>query len=265
MNSCNFKNLEVSEEQQNSYSSASPFPHIFIDDFLTNDRYSELAEQFPGVTDTTWYKFRSAMENNKRNSTDLESLPSCFQEVMRDFNGSEFIKYLEEMTGITGLIPDPEFLGGGLHKTGIGGKLGMHIDYNLHPTLKLDRRLNAILYLNDYWEDSWGGSLEFWNENVTECVTKISNKGNRLVIFNTDERSWHGHPNPLACPEDVYRHSIAFYYYTEGRPANEVAPEHNTIFRLRPGEVLKHTVYDRLLLLIPSFVRNFLRKVKGML
>lgn len=257
-----FNNLNVGAQNRNKYLSASPFPHVFIDDFLSSDCYSQLVAEFPDVNSTTWYKFRSTMENNKRNSTDLSTLPDSFKKILMEFNSNEFLSFLEELTGICDLIPDPSFKGGGLHKTGHGGKLGIHVDYNFHPTLKLDRRLNAILYLNDYWEDSWGGSLELWNEDVSECVKKISNKGNRLVVFNTDERSWHGHPDPLNCPKDVYRHSIAFYYYTKGRPEAEVAPEHNTIFKPRPNEIIKPTLYDQFVKLTPVFIKNLIRKIK---
>ena len=37
---------------------------------------------------------------------------------------------------------------------------------------------------------------------------------NKTVIFHTDDDSPHGHPEPLNCPNNVLRNSIALYYYS---------------------------------------------------
>jgi len=59
---------------------------------------------------------------------------------------------------------------------------------------------------------------------------------NRCVIFNTTDFSFHGHPDPLTCPEGRTRKSLAMYYYTNGRPAEEISGDHSTLFKARPGE-----------------------------
>jgi hypothetical protein len=60
---------------------------------------------------------------------------------------------------------------------------------------------------------------------------------NRMVVFSTTEHSYHGHPEPLACPEDRSRRSMALYYYSAGRPEERgiVADAHNTVWA-HPGE-----------------------------
>ena len=103
---------------------------------------------------------------------------------------------------------------------GRGGKLNIHLDYSIHPKLKLQRKLNLILYLSEDWNISWGGSLEFWSHNQelnrpNQREVTIENIFNRAVIFDTTQNSWHGFPNPLTCPEDKYRKSIAVYYLTD--------------------------------------------------
>jgi hypothetical protein len=55
----------------------------------------------------------------------------------------------------------------------------------------------------------------------------------RAVVFNTTETSWHGHPDPLACPESRYRRSLALYYFTVPEPGG--MRQHTTVFKARPG------------------------------
>ena len=54
------------------------------------------------------------------------------------------LEFLETLTGIDGLVPDPYFAGGGLHQIVRGGFLKVHADFNWHPKLRLDRRLNML-------------------------------------------------------------------------------------------------------------------------
>ena len=144
---------------------------------------------------------------------------------------------------IEGLIPDPYYRGGGIHQILPGGKLDIHIDFNKHQKLKLDRRLNALLYLNKDWKEEYGGNFELWsgeNKNgkhiLHKCHNKILPLFNRFVVFSTSEKSYHGHPEALNCPKDRARQSIATYYYTNGRPANEDVDAHSTTFIAKPED-----------------------------
>lgn len=118
------------------------------------------------------------------------------------------------MTGIEGLIQDPYLFGGGIHSVGAGGFLKIHADFNWHHKLNLYRRLNLLLYLNSDWQETWGGALELWDVDMASCRVSIPPLINRMVIFNTSDMSFHGHPDPLMCPENRMRNSIALYYYT---------------------------------------------------
>ena len=146
-------------------------------------------------------------------------------------NGYEMLQFLEALTGIEGLIPDPYFGGGGLHQIEPGGFLKIHADFNVHPKLKLDRRLNLLTYLNKDWRDEWGGHLELWNAPMTERRQRIAPLFNRTVVFSTTDTSFHGHPHPLTSPPGVTRKSVSLYYYTAGRPQEERSAPHDTIFR----------------------------------
>ncbi len=234
------------EELREKYSSADPFPHIAIDNFLQPDVYRQLADEFPGPEAPLWFEFKASTENKKLQSNNFYAIPVHLRQFIAECNGPAFVRFLERMTGIENIVPDPHLYGGGLHQTKTGGHLGVHIDYNFHETWGLDRRLNVILYLNDEWDDAFGGHLELWNKDVSSMSQRIAPIGNRLVVFNTDEFSWHGHPNPLQCPPDRTRRSIALYYYTNGRPDSEAATAHNTVFKERPGERYRLTFKERL-------------------
>ncbi len=145
---------------------------------------------------------------------DEEFHPST-RELIQFAHEPPFIEWLERTTGENGLVPDPHLFGGGLHRISRGGYLSMHRDFNLHPKLGLYRRLNLLLYLNPDWQSGWGGNLI-----LGKTARSIPPDRNTMVVFTTDDDSWHGHPAPLACPENVYRDSIALYYYSAIKPDN---------------------------------------------
>ena len=155
-------------------------------------------------------------------------------EVLNYLNSDEFIGFLRHITGIEDLIGDNSFAGGGVHIIPPGGKLGVHCDFSIHDDQKFNgywRRVNVLLYMNHDWKDEWEGHLELWDKprkRGGECVSKIRPDFNKMIIFGTSENSWHGHPTPLACPEDKKRISLATYYYSK-QPSSDTS-NHSTLF-----------------------------------
>jgi hypothetical protein len=149
------------------------------------------------------------------------------------FNSMPFIRIVENVTGIKGLIPDPYFQGGGFHEIGTDGHLSMHADFNHHKPMNLERRVNILIYLNDDWKDEHGGQLELWTTDMKERRQSIVPLANRCVMFTTTGQSMHGNPNPIAHPEGRTRKSIALYYYTSTWDQDRVAK--TTQFKPRPG------------------------------
>ena len=144
-----------------------------------------------------------------------------------------FLKYIQSLTNIEEtLISDPYLEGGGYHEIKKDGLLEVHVDFNKHFFIDIDRRVNLLLYLNKDWNPQWGGLLEFYDKkNLEKPVKKIIPTFNRCVIFNTTSESYHGHPTPLKCPGEISRKSIALYYYSSGRPSSEKTSSHSTLFR----------------------------------
>ena len=220
---------------QKEYSQAEPFPHIVIDNFLPEALLNRVLNEFPSPETIDWRTFDSSAEKKLASTSELQ-MGENTRLLLQQLNSSTFISFLEKLTGIDGIIPDPHYLGGGLHQIEKGGYLKIHVDFNRHKRLRLDRRLNLLIYLNKDWQEEYGGHFEMWDSDMTECKKKILPIFNRCVIFNTTDFSFHGHPEPLNCPENRTRKSLALYYYSNGRPAYEVTDGHTTVFKERPEE-----------------------------
>ena len=221
------------------YASADPFPHVVIDDFLPAHVAEGMLEDFPGPSAPCWQADEKGPQAGKlgtRHASRMVGVPGRLYLNLLAFNSSSFVEFLEDLTGITGLIPDPHFIGGGLHQNPRGAKLEIHADFNRYKRLALDRRINALFFLNPNWDPKWGGQLELWDRDMKECRQRLDPIFNRLVVFNTTSDSYHGHPDPLVCPNEVTRKSLAFYYYSNGRPASERRRAHSTLWQRRPGD-----------------------------
>lgn len=218
-----------------TYQAGVPFPHIAIDNFFPESVVDQVLGEFPRPDSIEWREFKSSRER-KLASSNEQVLGPATRRLIWELNSQVFLEFLQVLTGIDNLIPDPMLAGGGLHQIVRGGKLGVHVDFNKHHHYQLDRRLNLLLYLNKDWEEEYGGHFELWDRDVTKCVKKLLPVFNRIAVFSTSEHSWHGHPDPLNCPEDMSRKSLALYYYTNGRPEEERASGHSTVFKNRPGE-----------------------------
>ncbi|HEU4889777.1 MAG TPA: 2OG-Fe(II) oxygenase [Thermoanaerobaculia bacterium] len=213
------------------YTSADPFPHIVLDDLFDDATLQRVLDDFPSPDETRWMRFDSPTEKKLGYYHEHSTITPAVRAFLDAMNGFEMLLFLEALTGIEGLIPDPYFGGGGLHQIETGGFLKVHADFNVHPKLKLDRRVNMLIYLNHGWQDEWGGHLELWNASMTERRRKIAPVFNRTVVFSTTDTSFHGHPHPLVTPPGVTRKSVSLYYYTAGRPEEERSAPHDTIFK----------------------------------
>jgi Rps23 Pro-64 3,4-dihydroxylase Tpa1-like proline 4-hydroxylase len=230
---------EVAERHRDSFRTAQPFPHVVIDGLLPEDLLNEVVGEFPLPEERQdWQRADHDKSVKLWLSRDWVLGPTT-RHLLNQFNSAVFVDMLEKLTGIAGLIPDPHYLGGGLHQIERGGFLKIHCDCNRHDRLQLDRRINALLYLNRDWQDDWGGHVELWDSAMRHKVRKIAPVFNRLLVFATTDTSYHGHPDPLLCPPDVTRRSLALFYYTNGRPAHERSAPHGSAHRARPGEVFR--------------------------
>jgi len=217
------------------YRDNDPCPHIRIMDFINPEFAEEMAEEFPAMGTDSWTKYKHKNEN-KLGLSHRNLFPELIGQAVDELNSPAFVSWLSQLTGIAGLMPDPSLEGGGLHQSGRGGFLNVHTDFSAHHYHKNWRRqVNLILYLNPNWQPEWGGSLELWDPGVRNCAVKYLPLINHAVIFTTNEKSLHGFPDPLTCPESVSRKSLALYYYTEEKTELQAR---STDYRPRPEDGL---------------------------
>jgi len=244
-------------EQAASFAGAMPFAHIAIDDFLTVEACDALLDEFEKPSESGGWGHYVHYNERKLGATQLEKMGPRTQEIVAALSSQAFLDWLEKVTGIEALVPDPELDGGGLHKIERGGFLNVHVDFLAHTTHRnWSRQLNLLLYLNRDWDDAYGGALELWDANMEKNIRAVAPVFNRCVIFHTAPGSYHGHPTPLTCPPDRSRKSLALYYFRDEGTPQRLRPTH---YRARPDDPFwKHGLVaaDRLALRVYSFLKR---------
>jgi hypothetical protein len=220
------------------YRENEPCPHILLKDFLDREVAREMATVFPDSTSAEWTQYKHANEN-KLGMAKRKFFPPAIGMVTDELNSPEFVAWISDLTGIPNLMADPMLEGGGLHQSGRGGYLNVHSDFSMHHFhTNWHRRVNLILYLNPGWQEEWGGAIELWERSsakrMARCAVKYAPLLNHALIFTTDERSLHGFPDPLICPDGVSRKSLALYYYTVEKDKKVVV--HSTDYFARPQD-----------------------------
>jgi hypothetical protein len=241
MNLIDFERLDqVAEERHAFYASAAPFPHVVIDDFLPQDVAEQLLRDFDATHDG--WKHYNHFNERKLALTDLPQMPAHTQALIEALQSERATSFIGTLSGIEGLIPDPDLEGAGMHLVRRDGFLNIHTDFLTHtkkPTWA--RRINLLIYLNKDWEPGWNGDLELWSGDMSTCTVSIAPSFNRCVIFSTIERSFHGHPHKLACPPDRSRKCLLLYYYTNEERTLKFS---STNYRATPDAGL----YERLMI-----------------
>ncbi len=229
---------KVRQQFKNGGFSKVPFVHCMVDNFLPEELAEQCLSEFPSLDDDCWeFETDSDIEIKQRTKWQSEfDIPDGIVDSIRVLNSSQMLRVMSEVFEIPKLIPDPYYTGGGLNACTSGGLLGVHVDGNYHDATALNRRLNALVYLNPNWQPGWGGELGLYDEKGEVCVKKIEPLFNRLVIFDTHDKSYHGLPDPMNHPAGEARRSILLYYYTkEARPSSQtvVEPPHSALWKAR--------------------------------
>jgi hypothetical protein len=224
-------------ELRKSFDENQPFKHVEIPKFFDDDLVERMLDQFP-VPKAEEMINEFGHRNNKYACHDVRSIGPAYREIDDYIKSTEFALLMRDLTGIEDLLYDPEYHGSGTHDNMSGQGMNPHVDFNLHRTTGYHRRINAIIYLNEEWEEEWGGCIQVhknpWDAENDWTKTYLPLK-NRCVLFETNEYSWHGfekvtHPtNP-----NISRKSFTIYMYTKQRPLEEIGDKHGTIYVPRP-------------------------------
>jgi Rps23 Pro-64 3,4-dihydroxylase Tpa1-like proline 4-hydroxylase len=203
-----------------------PYKHIVIDNFLDQKMADFCLSSFPDLDQPCWERANDAdIEVKYRTNWKSEfDIPENIVDAVRILNSADMLHAMAARLSIPKLMPDPYFSGGGLNVSTRGGLLDVHVDGNYHDASGLNRRLNAILYLNPGWQPYWGGEFGLYDKTGKDCLKLVPPLFNRLVIFDSHDFSFHGLPEPIAFPHEQTRKSIILYYYTKApRPDQQIA------------------------------------------
>ena len=219
------------------YVKNKPFPHIYFDNFLPKKIALSLSKDYPKINEIEKIDKNWKIHKNENNLRYLLEDSSLFKKNLKVFsmltNSRKFLLFLETLTGLESIIPDPYFVGGGAMTTGTGGFLNIHADFNYHHKLQSWRRLNVLFYLTPNWKKKWGGQLELWSKNKKKKIKEIDPLFNRVVIFNTTSESFHGQPIPTICPKNVYRNVFSAFYYTNIKDKKTLSEPHFTRYSIK--------------------------------
>jgi len=209
-----------------------PIKHIIINDFLSDSMYDLIKKEYPENIDESWWKYENPLEVKFTNDK-INNYSANIKNLFHSLSNDKVINKVGKIFNIDNLEYDPYCHGAGLHMMPRNGRLNMHLDYEKHPILNKQRRLNIIMYLNDDWNEEWNGATELWDENMDKCVIKSFPKKNTAILFVTTEKSWHGVPERIVCPKNVYRKTIAFYYISDiiNKSSTKKLGSNNTGFR----------------------------------
>jgi hypothetical protein len=201
-------------ELRKAFLAAAPWPHLVLDDLVDPD-VAARAEKEEAAFATRLRPHRS--HRLVKAESAVPGGPTA-KGILEEMLSPEFIGLVEGVTGIKDLIGDPNHFWGGLHASKKGFFQSIHTDFERHPTPGLFHRVNVLLYLNSEWEPQFRGELELWPKDMSACGRKIAPLIGRVVIFVTDPTTVHGVPDPIACPSERFRLSLASYYYTTEKP-----------------------------------------------
>lgn len=193
-----------------------PFPHVLVRDGWPVEQLTAVAGEIPLPTDERWNVYRDEYEAK------FEGTPATWGDRTQQLYAEldDYVPILSDLFDIPEL--SMETIGGGYHLIPPGGYLKIHTDFNQSPDTRLYRRLNLLIFLNHGWQDE-GGWLELHGDDTT---LSIPPEFNTMVIFETSDRSWHGHPEPAR----RWRLSVAAYYFSPEPPPG-FTEEHLTIWR----------------------------------
>ena len=215
------------------YTHACPIEHVVIPNFFSLEMAEKIHAQFP-TPDETWFKYENPFEgkyifNQFKNDDPMKK-------VIDELYSPQFLEYVSKISQVPNLESDPHLNAGGLHAYTRNGMSGVHLDYTIHPVTGKERRVSIMVYMSKNWNESWGGHLKLYDENIENPVKLVHSLWNTAVLFRTNGKAYHGFPEPIKCPEGQYRKVIGIYYMTDPTPESLANPRKNAQYFIEPGK-----------------------------
>lgn len=216
---------------------------IIIDDFLPTDRAIGLENECMNIPNKEWRQF-TRRGSNMLECNNLDISPKAKQ-LVEDFHNQAVMIEISKLLGLDDIRYDPHLIGAGYSKSYNGDSLKIHTDFNWNDTIQMYRAASFIIYLNQAWEDNFGGHLEFRDTDNNKILHKISPKFNRAVIWKHHHLGFHGFPDPIVCPQSLSRNTFRLFFYQTTPLYQEDAEPHRSLYwydeeKKKPYDIKTH-------------------------
>jgi hypothetical protein len=181
-----------------------PFRHLVVDHWAEPELVRAAEVEWPRTDWPFWHRY----DCGKLATKDPLRFPPACAELIRRL----LCLPVSELMALDDTFADWNCHGAGLHTSPPGARLGVHLDSDHHPLTGWQRACNAILFVNSCWRPDWGGELELWNADGTECVKQITPRFNRLVLFEPSDVAFHAVAQNRG---PATRKTLATFYWRE--------------------------------------------------
>lgn len=221
--------------------------YCVIDNLLPLSLANEIAENFP---DFKKMRYLNSFREQKYTSKDFKFFKEIINNISLAFHDKQIINLISEITSIKNAESDDSFYAGGISAMSYGNFLNPHLDNSHNYNISHYRVLNLLYYVTPDWKIEDGANLELWDEKVLRNKI-IESKFNRLVLMETNNKSWHSVSKSVN--KFKSRNCVSNYYFSKysisGRNYNNV-----TKFSGRPEQK-----FIRFYCTIDNCLRQFLR------
>ena len=210
------------------YDSHPNYGKIDIPNFLPEEVTEKCAEELhnlPLSIGKTFTRKGSRMyEYNNLQHTPMQ------EHLVHALHSSEFLRWVEKLSGVDRLIPDPHLVGAGYMKSFKGDTLKVHTDFNWAEELHLHRAVSIIIYFNKDWDPDWGGALDFFDFNNDKKLSSTVPSYGNILIWTYHNLVFHGMERPMTCPEEECRKGIRIFYYKSKAKPDPIHPPHRSLY-----------------------------------
>ena len=220
-----------------------------LDNVLPESQARQINRAFPPVSQM---RLMSTFRERKYTSRKIDKMDALIGKALFAFQAPRVVEIVKQITGMEGLIADPSLYAGGISAMTRGQFLSPHLDNSHNSDRTCYRRLNVLYYATPNWSAECGGNLELWDTSVRRPI-EIPSLFNRLVIMETNRRSWHS-VNQVR--NDGVRCCVSNYYFSRESP-EDYEYFHVTSFSARP----EHK-FSRLLASADNLIRSCVRLLK---
>ena len=216
------------------WNAAKPVRHFFLDDLLPDEEVSEVYRRRPAREQLT---LKRSLRESKWVGVAIDQYDPTIGAHLLAFQEPEVIAAVAEITGIRAMEADASLYASGISVMEKADFLNPHLDNSHDGDQQMYRVVNLLFYVSPDWKLANGGNLELWTDALDVPVA-IESRFNRLVVMETNDRSWHS-VQPVTV--DATRVCLSNYYFSALAPGDHDY-RNVTTFRGRPDEVMKKVV-----------------------